>query len=157
MNSDERGYLTDTLVILIFVYLSGAITGVIGSAYWNRHTSSRKELEEQERPPSPPPVPDPLLRAERVEVIAPPSCVKVGTTARCYAYHDVDNPDNRCDEMTDIVRRYPGAKVTKRFYPCKVCFPEGTFYDQETYFAPDGLPRGVRPRRVRDNVPLVSD
>ena len=151
MTSDERGYLTDTLVILIFVYLSGAATGIVGTAYWNRHTSSREEPAEPEAPE-----PELIVRKERVEVVVPPLSVRVGTTKDCYAYHDVDNPANRCNAMTDIVRRHPGAKVTKRFYPCEVCFPGGAYIDsdRETHFAPDGHPRGVRPRRIRDNVPL---
>ena len=145
MISDEHGYFTDILVILIFLYLSGSITGIIGSAYWNRHTSSREEPEEQEAPPPPPPVPDPEYRAKRVDVVIPPLCLKVGTTADCYAYHRVDNVDNRCSSMEDLSRRYPEQNITKRFYPCKNCYPETTI----------GLTRGIRSRRARDNVPLV--
>ena len=80
--------------------------------------------------------PYPATQVQRVEVVVPPTSVRVGITSACYAYHDVDNLANRCKEMEDLVQRHYGAKVTKRFYPCKVCFPGGAYLDPnpETHF-----------------------
>ena len=164
MACDEQGFFNDTLVILIFVYLTGAATVFMGMMYWNRNITSfcacrmRRGPGGQEVPPPPQPVPEPIPRVERVYVVAPPPSTMVGITASCYAYHRNGGDDNRCNEMSEIVQRYPGARVTKRFHPCRYCYPEGTYHNQDVHLVQDGLPRGVRPRRTRDNVPLqVSD
>ena len=154
------GHITDTLVILIFVYLAGIVTGILGFAYWRRPTADKEEEEEAEVPAPPPPQPEPALLIEKIRVVVPPPAVRVGITSSCYAYHDVDNPDVRCDEMKAFAAQTegrPGGKPSKRFYPCKWCFPEGSYSDQRTeyHFAPDGQPIGVRPRqRVRDVAPI---
>ena len=78
MTSDERGHFADTLVILIFVYLSGAVTGIVITACWKRHTSSREEPEELEPPLPPPPVPDPSFQTGEVRVVVPPPILDGG-------------------------------------------------------------------------------
>ena len=135
------------LVVLIFTYLAGAVTGVMGAAYWRKITTHK---EETEAPLPPPPVPDPIYQVERIGVVVPPEFIRVGVGPACYAYHDVNNTE-RCREMIDMVRRNPGAKVTKKFQACQKCFPEGTYptADLDAYFALNGLPRGARPRRTR--------
>ena len=161
MKSGEEGtFLTETLVILIFVYLAGVATGIIAAAYWRRLTSKKEEPED---PPPPPPAPRPIYQVERIDVVVPPESIRVGITSGCYRYHDEDNPGSRCKEMEDLVLRNDGKKMTKRFTPCLKCFPQGAYINPgpENYFTTEGLPRGARPRRVRpyrDNVPLqVAD
>ena len=58
-----------------------------------------KEEEEAEAPAPPPVYPDPVFLIEKIRVVVPPPSVRVGITHSCYAYHDVDNPDARCEEM----------------------------------------------------------
>ena len=76
MTDDGGGHFTDTLVILIFVYLAGIATGILGFAYWQRPTAVRKE--DVEEPPSPSPIPNPISIVERVKVFKPPPAVRVG-------------------------------------------------------------------------------
>ena len=158
MTDDGRGYITDTLVILIFVYLSGIATGILGSAYWRRPTADGKE--EAENAPPPAPTPDPIQVVERVRTIAPPSAVRVGISSSCYAYHDVDNFNGRCEEVKAFAAQAsenPGGKVSKKFFACKKCFPGGAYREKssEPHFTPDGQPRGARPRhRDIERVPI---
>ena len=160
MTDDGGGHFTDTLVILIFVYLAGIATGILGFAYWQRPTASRKE--EVEEPPSPSPIPNPISIVERVKVIKPPPAVRVGINRTCYAYHDVDNTNGRCEEMrqfTAYSAGYPG-KVSKRFYPCQNCFPGGAYRVRSSgpHLSTEGQSGGVRPRqRDTERVPLEVD
>ena len=156
MADDGGGHLTDTLVILIFVYLAGIATGILGFAYWKRPTTDKKE-EEAEVPAVPPVHQDSVFLIEKTTMVVPPPTVRVGVTRTCYAYHDVDN-SARCDEMIAFAKHaegLPGGKLSKRFTPCKLCFPEGSKQTVDYHLARDGLPRGARPRqRVRDDVSL---
>ena len=140
MLAHDGGYAIDTLVILIFVYLSGAVTGIMGSALWLRLTKGREDAEEEEVPPPPPAIPSSGTSRSTV----PPLCVMVGTTTECYAYHRTDSVDNRCSSMDDLQKKYPEQQVVKRLTPCKECFPKAS-----------DPTRGIRSRRARDNVPLV--
>ena len=157
MSSQDGGYLTDTLVILIFVHLSGTVIGMIGSALWFRRLikdkgirrdadDAEEEDAEEDEVPLPPPAPSPSSTSQST---IPPQCIVVGTTKDCYAYHRMssrDFGDKRCNSLKDLQSRHPGEQIKKRFYSCKNCFPEA-----------NDLPRGTRPRRVRDNVPLAVD
>ena len=152
MTDDGGGHFTDTLVILIFVYLAGIATGILGFAYWQRPTASRRE--EVEEPPSPSPIPNPISIVERVKVIVPPPSVRVGINRTCYAYHDVDNTNGRCEEMRKFRAHSRGlhGKPSKRFYPCQFCFPGGA-YDPSSEARLDG----IRYRRDTERVPLEVD
>ena len=152
MTDDGSGHLTDTLVILIFVYLAGIATGILGFAYWQRPAANRKE--EVEEPPVPQPLPDPTTIVERFTVYKPPPRMQVGINRDCYAYHDVDNTNGRCEEMRKFRAYSRGlhGKQSKRFYPCQFCFPGGA-YDPSSEARLDG----IRYRRDTERVPLEVD
>ena len=114
MADDGGGHITDTLVILIFVYLAGMVTGILGFAYWRRPTADKEEEEEAEVPAPPPPQPEPALLIEKIRVVVPPPAVRVGITHSCYAYHDVDNPDARCEEMIAYAAQTAGKPEENR-------------------------------------------
>ena len=158
MTDDGGGHFTDTLVILIFVYLAGIATGILGFAYWQRPAAKRKE--EVEEAPFPPQLPNPISIIERVKVYKPPPMVRVGINRDCYAYHDVDNSNGRCEEMRMFRAHSRGfdGRPSKRFYPCRNCFPGGA-YDSgsESRLSAEGQPGSTRHRRETDRVPLEAN
>ena len=162
MTADERGYLTDTLVILIFVYMSGLLTGMVIAAYRQRSATVK---EKEENIPVQPQSPTSASREEiYYPLIVPPPTIRVGTTRDCHSYH-LDNIDSgRCDSLLNLTKRHPGEVATKRFHACGTCFPQGTYLDQDLPTLPTVQGRttsvehscGARPRNKRERVPIVA-
>ena len=143
--SEESGFPIGILVILIFVYFSGAVMGTLVTTCWHRHIPRRREPEVPRAPPPPPPVPFPTTR--EVKVVVPPSVILVGTTPACHRYHDVDSFDSNCTAIEGVVERNPNCLVTKRFTPCEKCYPKAARVDSRVF----------RQRQFQDNVPLQVD
>ena len=158
MTADERGYLTDTLVILIFVYMSGLLTGIVIAAYRQRSATAR---EKEENIPVQPQSPTSASRRERYPLIVPPTMIRVGATRDCHSYHLENIHSGRCDSLLNLMERHPGELVTKRFYACGTCFPQGTYLDQDIppvqgRTTSVGHSCGARPRNNRERVPIVT-
>ena len=128
--------LVGTLLILLFTFMAGALTGTIGALFWQTCLGTLKkekvgeDVQRQRQPHAlerlvpapPPPVPERDVRNQayprrRMKSTAPPAVINVGLTPHCERYHDPDC--SRCD-VVDKLRKE--GKEVRKYTPCKVCF-----------------------------------
>lgn len=119
------------VLIAVISYGCGIAHGIIGTLliqYYKKESmpTTSTQTTNESRPmttpqpaveiPTPPP-PMPQTRASQRIQWRVPSSVAAGFTNSAYAYHDGDNP---CPVYRDLQQH---NKNTKRFTPCKVCWP----------------------------------